>query len=127
MTTEVHLSVPICPVTVSAQSLHGVHERQQLPLRLAYALTIHKSQGLTLPKAWIDIGKSEKNPGVSYVAISRVKTLSSCVIEPLTFQRLSSLKSSSTLQYRLQEEARLHQTAQATYSAFSQALLNSMQ
>lgn len=53
--------VPICPVTVSAQSLEGIHERQQLPLRLAYALTIHKSQGLTLAKAWIDIGKSEKN------------------------------------------------------------------
>ena len=58
-------SVPICPITVSAQSLQGIHERQQLPLRLAYALTIHKSQGLTLSKAWIDIGKSEKTPGIT--------------------------------------------------------------
>ena len=51
--------VPICPITVSSQTENGFHERQQLPLRLAWALTIHKSQGLTLSKAWIDIGKSE--------------------------------------------------------------------
>lgn len=92
-----------------------------MPLRLAYALTIHKSQGLTLSKAWIDIGKSEKTPGVSYVAISRVKTLSSCVIEPMTYERLASIKSSSTLQYRLAEEARLDNLAQATCSAYNQA------
>jgi hypothetical protein len=36
---------------------------------------------LTLPKAWIDIGKSERTAGASYVAVSRVKTLASCVIE----------------------------------------------
>ncbi len=63
------LCVPICPITVTSQTEIGFHERQQLPL------TIHKSQSLTLPKAWIDIGKSERTAGVSYVAISRVKTL----------------------------------------------------
>jgi ATP-dependent exoDNAse (exonuclease V) alpha subunit len=107
--------VPICPVTVSAHSAERIHDRQQVPLRLAYALTIHKSQGLTIPKAWIDIGKSEGTPGVSYVALSRVKTLSSCVIEPMTFERLTSLKSSKTLQYRLNEEARLDHLAHVTY------------
>ena len=111
--------VPICPITVSAQSLHNFHERQQIPLKLAYALTIHKSQGLTLSKAWIDIGKSEKTPGVSYVALSRVKTLSSCVIEPVTYERLTSIKSSTTLKFRLDEEARLNNMAQDTYSAFN--------
>ena len=111
--------MPICPITVSVQSVDGFHERQQLPLKLAYALTIHKSQGLTIQKAWIDIGKSERTPGVSYVAISRVKTLPSCVIEPMTFQRLVTLKSSSALQYRLDEEARLDLIAQATCSAFN--------
>ena len=44
-------SVPICPITVPAQSLQGIHERQQLIQQLAYALTIHKSQDLTLRKA----------------------------------------------------------------------------
>ncbi len=111
------LCIPICPITVASQTETGFHERQQLPLRLAWALTIHKSQGLTLPKAWIDIGKSERTAGVSYVAISRVKTLASCVIEPMTYERLTSLKSSANLQYRLKEENRLDQLAQTTKSS----------
>jgi ATP-dependent exoDNAse (exonuclease V) alpha subunit len=59
------LCIPIYPITVTSQTEIGFHERQQLPLRLAWALTIHKSQGLALPKAWIDIGKSERTAGVS--------------------------------------------------------------
>ncbi|CAB4011401.1 ATP-dependent DNA helicase PIF1 [Paramuricea clavata] len=112
------LCIPIYPITVTSQTEIGFHERQQLPLRLAWALTIHKSQGLTLPKAWIDIGKSERTAGVSYVGISRVKSLASCVVEPMTYERLTSLKSSANLQYRLEEENRLDQLAQATSSAF---------
>ena len=108
--------VPICPITATLQLSDGFHERQQLPLKLAWSLTIHKSQGLTLSKAFINIGKSEKIPGISYVAISRVKSLSSCVIEPMTFERLTALKSSQNLQYRLQEEARLDSLAQQTLS-----------
>ena len=115
------LCIPICPITVTSQTEIGFHERQQLPLRLAWALTIHKSQGLTLPKAWIDIGKSERTAGVSYVAISRVKSLASCVIEPMTYERLTSLKSSANLQYRLEEENRLDHLAQATSCAFRTA------
>jgi ATP-dependent exoDNAse (exonuclease V) alpha subunit len=112
------LCIPIYPITVTSQTEIGSHERQQLPLRLAWALTIHKSQGLTLPKAWIDIGKSERTAGVSYVAISRVKSLTSCVIEPMTYERLTSLRSSANLQYRLEEENRLDQLTQTTSSAF---------
>ena len=47
---------------------------EQLPLRLANALTIHKSQGLTLDSAFIDI-RAAREPGQAYVAISRVRTL----------------------------------------------------
>ena len=63
------LCVPIYPITVTSQTETGFYERQQLPVRFAWALTIHKSQGLTLPKAWIDIGKSERTAEVSNVAI----------------------------------------------------------
>jgi ATP-dependent DNA helicase PIF1 len=46
----------------------------QIPLRLAYSLTIHKSQGLTLDRAHIDI-RAAREPGQAYVALSRVKSL----------------------------------------------------
>lgn len=46
----------------------------QIPLRPAYALTIHKSQGLTLDRAHIDI-RAAREPGQAYVALSRLRSL----------------------------------------------------
>ena len=112
--------VAIAPVTVSTQSGNSVHERQQLPLKLAWALTIHKSQGLTLPRTWVDIGKSEQTLGITYVGLSRVKQLSSLVVEPMTFDRLKSIKKSNALKYRQQEEERLNQLFEITKKLFKE-------
>ena len=44
----------------------------QYPLNLAYATTIHKSQGATLDELWCDLG-SLLEPGHAYVALSRLR------------------------------------------------------
>ena len=63
-------------------------------------------------------GKSEKTLGITYVGLSRVKKLSSLVVEPMTFDRLKSIKKNNSLKYRQQEEKTLNQLFERTKNLF---------
>ncbi|KFF31058.1 ATP-dependent DNA helicase [Bifidobacterium bombi] len=53
---------------------------KQVPLRCAWAITIHKSQGMTLDRAVMDLGRTF-TPGMGYVALSRVEQLDGIYLE----------------------------------------------
>ena len=68
-------TVPIPPIRQTWSASGSQHSRLQLPLKLAWAVTIHKSQGLTLDKVVIDVGQREFSSGLSFVACSCVHHL----------------------------------------------------
>ena len=101
-------SVPITPLRHTWLSTDKTCSRLQLPLKLAWAVTIHKCQGMTLNKAVVDLGKKEFSAGLTFVACSRVRQLKDLLfVTPFPFQRVANLASSYRHSERLHEEKRL--------------------
>ena len=78
---------------------------KQLPLRLAWAITIHKSQGMSLDAAEIDLGKPFL-PGMGYVALSRVKRLDGIRLMGLNHKALQVNEEILDLDHKLQEQSK---------------------
>jgi len=73
----------------------------QYPIKLAWAITVHKSQGLTFEKAIIDIGDAFA-PGQAYVALSRLRSLNGLVLT--SHLRESGLQQDQNIQYFAQSK-----------------------
>ena len=69
--------------TWSSDETENAVKRKQIPLRLAYALTIHKAQGTSLDSALIDVGSATFEYGQAYVALSRVRSLDALYIHDI--------------------------------------------
>ena len=67
--------IPIFLVTCQFEYKGIPYSRTQFPLRLVYTITVYKSQGLTLLRVVLNLNQKEHCLGLSYVTISRVKTL----------------------------------------------------
>jgi len=69
--------------------------QKQFPLMLTWAFTIHKSQGKTLDRAVIDLGKAGKCTGMTLVTLSRVRKLKHMLVKPFSLERLEKVNKSA--------------------------------
>jgi ATP-dependent DNA helicase PIF1 len=103
------MSLPLVQFTNGSQHVIGYVEftapfkfndthlvRRQVPLKLGWALTVHKSQGMTLDRVDIDIRRAFA-PGHAYVAISRVKQLAG--LNLINFSRSSVIPNNKVLTF----------------------------
>jgi ATP-dependent DNA helicase PIF1 len=83
--------VPIGPTTHTWTAARGVQcSRTQFPLSVAYAITVHKSQGLSLERVVVGLGAKDFSRGLSFVAISRARSLLGLAFAgPVTLERLT--------------------------------------
>lgn len=89
------------PVTKKVQIL----DIQYMPLRLAYAITVHKSQGQTLDGVIADLSKCF-TPGLGYVALSRVSSLDDLIIEGMNKKTFMIDPTSKKISKRLKQLAK---------------------
>ena len=82
------------PILMIEKSERGVR-RKMIPLVLCFAMTIHKSQGLTLHKIDVHLGEKEDTPGQTFVAISRVKSIENLRIHDVSRERFKILMDST--------------------------------
>lgn len=73
--------VPIYRSQRDFWSQNSTRFRSQFPVRLAYAITIHKAQGMTVPKVVLNLNHGRKDLGLFYVAASRVRRLEDLMFE----------------------------------------------
>ena len=81
----------LIPVPLESSNENGT-QRWQVPLALCWGRTIHKSQGQTWDRVVIHLGTAEFTLGISYVALSRAKSLDGILLKGLfSYDRLAKV------------------------------------
>ena len=88
----------------------------QIPLRLAWAITVHKSQGMTLDAAHVDLSNAFV-PGMGYVALSRVKSLDTLTLGGLNRTALTMHEEAHILDEQLRAKSSSDEKAYAHLEA----------
>lgn len=95
----------------------------QLPLRLAWAITVHKSQGMSLDSAVIDLSRAFEY-GQGYVALSRVRTLEGILLLGINDRAYEVHPSVCNKDIELREQSK---AASETFGAMSETTLSKLQ
>lgn len=82
----------ISPEEFEVETKMGKIVRMQYPLALAWATTIHKSQGLTLDWVYCDIGDDIFEDGQAYVALSRIRDMEGLFLKGVKFEKIRANK-----------------------------------
>ncbi|KAG9518372.1 hypothetical protein KCU93_g8448, partial [Aureobasidium melanogenum] len=101
--------LPIFRTRYSTQRQGVTHHRTQFPLKLGWATTVHRSQGLTLDKVVLDISQRQFASGLLYTALSRVKTLNGLLLEEPVQKATFGGNATETDRQRLADEVRRRQ------------------
>ena len=109
-TPEGQPMIPIIPVRREWEVNSVTYSREMFPVVLAYAITVHKSQGLTLDKVVLDISTKDHSLGLTYVAISRVRTIQGLMFEkPFHISRFTQAPSAIRDMREEDHQKRAHQ------------------
>lgn len=94
--------------------------RSQFPVRLAYAITIHKAQGMTVPKVVLNLNHGRRDLGLFYVAASRVRRLEDLMFEEtFDYERVNSNETNLAVMRRIDWDRRSTQRLVASNQATS--------
>ena len=97
-------TVPIFPQCREWMIGENKFSRKALPLLLGYAVTIHRSQGMTIDRVILNVGPKEFASGITYTGASRVKGLHFLAFDPLpSFDRIQSIFGTQAFKEKLKE------------------------
>ena len=102
----------IVPITQTPRASGAA--KGSIPLTLAWAVTIHKAQGMTLDWVTVDLGQREFSSGLTFVALSRAKSFNGLRVHPFDLERYKAIEKGKYVEARQEEFRRLRLRAAAT-------------